>query len=205
MSRISNGSSIVSLVDRSVGYGILGAGARMGAGLVTVSVVALTLTKEEQGCFFTFFSVLGLRVFVELGLGQVLVQFASHEFAKLRLTPQQGLEGDAEALSRLTSLGRSAIKWFFCGTFVFVVVAVCAGGMFFDGTPSDVDWLGPWVVLCGLTGLRILLTPIWSILEGCNRVEQIYRFRFFDVICSSVALWVALGFGVGLWALVAST
>src|SRR5262245_29632940 len=90
-------------LDRPVTYGALSRVAASLAGVVTLAAVALGLDPESQGYFYAFGNVLALQIFAELGLGTVLTQFASHEWA-LRARP--------EARSRLASLGRFGVRWF---------------------------------------------------------------------------------------------
>ena len=56
-----------------------------GGGIVTVFLIAKFLSKEEQGFYFTFASVLAIQIFFELGLGGILTQFVAHEMAHIRI------------------------------------------------------------------------------------------------------------------------
>src|SRR5712664_1842901 len=49
------------------------------AGPVSLIFVARFLSREEQGFYYTFWSVLGLQIVFELGFSFVISQFASHE------------------------------------------------------------------------------------------------------------------------------
>lgn len=49
------------------------------AGGVTVFMIPLFLDPLRQGCYFAFGNILGLQVFFELGMSQVVVQFVAHE------------------------------------------------------------------------------------------------------------------------------
>src|SRR4051812_43033401 len=91
-------------VDRAVGLGVLSIALRSAAGPVTAFLIAMHFPPETQGYHYTFGSVVALQVLIELGLGQVLVQFASHEAARLSVGDRGRLQGDAGALSRLVSL-----------------------------------------------------------------------------------------------------
>jgi len=56
-----------------------------GGGIVTAFLLARFLSKEEQGFYFTFASVLAIQIFFELGLGGILTQFVAHEMAHIRI------------------------------------------------------------------------------------------------------------------------
>ena len=69
--------------------------------LVTIFLVANFLTKEEQGYYYTFNSILSIQIFVELGLGGIITQYIAHEFAFLRLNVNNQIEGDDFHFSRI--------------------------------------------------------------------------------------------------------
>jgi O-antigen/teichoic acid export membrane protein len=188
-------------VDRAVVFVALAKVWALGAGPVTALLIATHFTPETQGYYYTFGTILALQVFVELGLGTVLVQFASHEWSRLRLDPSGHIVGDEEALSRLISIARVGTKWYQVGGIIVTVGLSLGGYLFFSGSSSyGVSWLWPWLCLCVLAGINICLVPVWSLLEGCNQVSQLFAFRFIQGACSSVSVWVAILLGADLWA-----
>jgi len=91
--------------DRVVTLGVITKVWEMLAGPVTLVIIARCFTPAVQGYYYTFASILALQVFAELGLGQVIVQFASHEWAHLHLDAAGRIEGDEQAKARLLNLG----------------------------------------------------------------------------------------------------
>lgn len=173
---------------------------------LTILFIAAYFTPELQGYHYTFVSLIALQVFGELGLGQVIVMFASHEWSKLRLDEFGMIAGDPNNLSRLISLGRLAFKWFAVAGTIIPVGLGLAGFLFFSQKAStNVDWIYPWLVLCGLTGITLSLFPVWSLLNGCHQVTQVNFFRFWDNIIFNIALFLAIASGLALWALVIAT
>jgi hypothetical protein len=169
-------------------------------GPVTLLLIAARFTRELQGYYYTFFSLLALQVFVELGLGQVILQFASHEWSRLSLDEQGRIVGDSEALSRLVSLGRFAFRWYAVGGALVAAVLGFAGFVFFScSLHVGIEWVKPWVVLCALTGIGLCLQSLWSLLEGCNQVAQVYGYQLGQTVLSSLAVWLAIWLGTGLW------
>ena len=187
-------------VDRPVFYGLLSKIWGMAAGPITALLIAKFFTPQIQGYYYTFATVLALQVFVELGLGTVIVQFASHEWSRLHLDGSGHICGDETALSRLTSLAQLAIKWYLFAA-VIVVLGIGFGGyVFFSLKPeTGIAWQAPWLALSLLTGITLCLVPVWSLLEGCNQVSRLYTFRFYQGLCSTLAVWSALVMGLGLW------
>jgi hypothetical protein len=73
--------------------------------------------------------------------------------------------------------------------------------MFSHSANPGMRWLGPWVALCTVTAFNMLLTPIWALLEGCNRITQVYAYRFFANVAQNTCICCALFAGAGLWAI----
>ena len=187
-------------VDRPVFFGILLKIWSLATAPIALLLIARFFSPVLQGYYYTFSTLLALQVFVELGLGTVLVQFASHEWSLLRLDPGGKISGDEAALSRLTSLAQLAMKWYLAGALVVVVVVGCGGYFFFTHSGGhDIAWRGPWFVLCLFSGVTVCLVPVWSLLEGCNQVSSLYKFRFFQGVFSNLFLWSAIALGLKLW------
>ena len=187
-------------IDRAVFFSIIGKIWNTGAGLVLAFLIAVFFSPEMQGYYYTFNSLLAFQIFAELGLGTVLTYYASHEWAKLEFDSHGRVTGDADALSRLTSLGRFALRWYLAAGAALTLILALGGPLFFatDGNPAF-PWRAPWIVLCVVAGLNICVVPIWALLEGCNQVANVYTFRVIQYVASSVAAWVGIYLGAGLW------
>ena len=134
------------------------------------------------------------------GTRDVIIQFASHEWSKLGLDESGHIVGNRDSLSRLVSIGKFASKWYLvCG--IVIAVGLGLGGYIFFSTSarSSVNWVAPWFSLCLITGIAVSLVPIWSLLEGCNQVAQLYTFRFFQGMLTSISIWAAMLVGAELW------
>jgi O-antigen/teichoic acid export membrane protein len=159
-----------------------------------------------QGFYYAFASLLALQSLVEMGFGLVVVSLASHEWAYLRLNSAGRIEGDPDALSRLLNAGGLIFKWHTVGSAVFVVGVGVGGHLFFrQHSNSGIRWEAPWLVLVILAGVLLWSSPFNSLLEGCNQLPALNRFRFKQALLSSLALWGTLALGGGLWAATVST
>ena len=187
-------------VDRAVSFGLLTRAWGLCAGPITAILIASHFSPEIQGYYYTFATILALQVFVELGLGTVLVQFASHEWSRLNLDESGHIVGDMDSLSRLVSIANIGFQWFLIGGILLTVSLGVVGYVFFSTSPDlGINWALPWYLLCFITGLTICLVPVWSLLEGCNQVARLYTFRFFQGALTSIAVWIAIFGGAELW------
>lgn len=189
-------------VDRAVFFGILTRIWQTCAGLVTAILIATKFTPALQGYYYTFISLLALQVFVQLGLGTVIIQFASHEWSKLSINKSGQIVGDKDALSRLVSLAGIVSKWYIVASIIVIFGLGLGGHYFFSVKPdlaANINWTAPWLTLCLLTGITICLVPIWSLLEGCNQVGNVYMYRFIEGTAKSISIWLAILVGAELW------
>lgn len=193
-------------VDRATAFGIAARLWSMVAGPVTMFFIASRFSKEIQGYYYTFFSLLALQVFLELGLGQVILQFSSHEWARLGLNEEGAIIGDPQALSRLASIARFGVRWYSRAAALSAVGLGIAGLAFFARTPQrGIHWQAPWLSLCVLTALTLLILPAFSMLEGCNQIQHVYLYRFVWVIVQNLTICSSVLLGLGLWTPVAGT
>ena len=190
-------------VDRAVFYALLARGSRAIGGLVSILLIAKFLTPETQGYFYTFQSLIALQVFAELGLFVVVVNFTSHEWAKLHLDEAGVIIGDPEALSRLVSFGRKLASWFTRASAVFFLIVGPAGALFLAQKGTVEGLLAPWLISVLFQGLLLWALPFQALFEGCNQMVAIQRFQFWQGILANVVLWICLATGAGLWSVAA--
>jgi len=187
-------------VDRAVLYGVLGTAQLFLTGPVTALIVAIALTAELQGYYYTFAALLALQILVELGFAQVIVQFASHEWAHLRLRADRSIEGDADAHSRLASLARMATGWYWGCSALLGIGLATAGVLFFGAEGSDdVSWTGPWIAIALLTAVDFAILPLWSLLQGANQMTAYNFARLVSGLLLIPMLWGSLLLGGELW------
>lgn len=173
------------------------------AALVTLWFITRHLSTSEQGFYYTFASIIGLQIVFELGMSNVVMQFASHEMARLSWRTDHILEGDEKAQSRLYSLFRLIARWYGVIAVLIIVVILPAGYYFFgrNAASPSIAWEAAWTWLIVATAVNILLTPVFAILEGCGHVAQIARLRMVQGMGGSVVCWGMLASGAGLLAM----
>ena len=93
-------------IDGAIAYSSAARVFQAVAGVVSVFFIATYLTGEEQGFYYTFGSVLAIRVFFELGFTGIMTQYVAHEAAHLTLNTEYKYEGEEKYISRLAHLTR---------------------------------------------------------------------------------------------------
>lgn len=189
-------------VDKAVLYSISAKLVTIFGLSITALLVATVFTSEIQGFYYTFNSLLALQVFVELGLGTVIIQFASHERSRLTIDRNGRISGDHAALSRLKSLALISIRWFSVSA-IIIAVGLGAGGYFFLRSAPlhavDTGIFLPWFLLCLFAGISVGLIPFWSLLEGCNQVAHVYFYRLVLAVLTNLTAWLSILAGANLW------
>lgn len=192
-------------VDRVVLLGLLAKIWSILAGLVTLLFIAYKFSPQLQGYYYTFLSLIAFQVLIELGLSNIIVQFASHEWSRLSLDKQGRITGEQKALFRLQSLAQMFFRWYCIASVVLtLVLGVCGFFVFSKSQETGINWMLPWFSLCICNGAIFCLVPIWSLLEGCNQIFKLYAYRFIQSILLSISFWVAIFLGAKLWAVVIS-
>jgi O-antigen/teichoic acid export membrane protein len=172
-----------------------------GTGLLGLFLISIYFKREVQGYYYTFASLVALQSFVELGLTVVITNAASHEWSKLQVGATGAIEGDPLALSRLVSLGRFVFKYYAAAAALFFVFAGAGGYWFLSRTSTTgVVWQGPWLVHIAFSSVFLWGVPFLSLLEGCDQVAPVAKFRLVQAIVANCIFLVAIRAGANLWA-----
>lgn len=172
------------------------------AGAATVMLVPIWLSPVEQGYYYTFATVLGLQIFFELGLSQVVVQIVGHEAAHLRMGQDNRLVGEQARVDRLASLTQLLHRWYAVAALLFALFGGLAGAAFLGyraQLPSD-QWLGVWAVLVLCTAANLIFVPAFGLMEGFGQVGQVARMRLVQSAVGYALVWIVLLAGGRLWA-----
>lgn len=186
--------SAILLTIASRGWSVL-------LGPVTVWLIAHYLSPAEQGFYYTFASILAAKVFFELGLGNILLSFASHEKAHLHWTEAGLFSGSAASMQRLASLLRKGIRFYSLAAVGMLTIVWPVGWHFLSTGQADIlsSWKTPWLLLCLITGFNLLNAPMLTLLEGCGLVAQLARVRLISAILMTTSTCLALYLGAGLY------
>lgn len=191
-------------VDKAIAYtsgnGLLSAV----IGVLSVVLYATCLTKEEQGYYYTFASVLAIQGFFELGLTGIMTQFVAHEHAHLSWAVNGiGLEGESKYRSRLASLLHICVGWYFIVAVLFLIALQVAGTIFFEefGRNENVDWKIPWLIISAMSAWSLFTAPMFSFMNGLGLVKDMAKMGFYRTIVNIIILWPCLLLGIKLYSM----
>ncbi|AFL89556.1 hypothetical protein Terro_3339 [Terriglobus roseus DSM 18391] len=189
-------------IDRAIGYTILARGWGSLAGLITVALIARTLSRSDQGYYYTFGSLVALQIIFELGFSVVILQLASHEAAHLEIDPKGEIRGATHTHARLASVLQKAVLWYGVAGVLMGAVLMPLGWHFFLTSPGgeSAAWHGPWICVVLATCVTFQMDPVFSFLEGCGMVGRVAGIRWWQAMTGSLMAWSALALHHGLYA-----
>ena len=167
---------------------------------ITLGLIINFLTPVEQGYYYTFFTLLSFSMFLELGLGVILTNFASHEFSKLEWQNNL-LIGDKDSIKRSNTLIKKTIQWFTMVALVFFILMYFIGYFFFQDD-SSINYFNAWIIFIGVFCPGLIFSPILSILQGFGKIKEVQKVIFFQVFLSIIAFWIGLLVNLNIYALV---
>ncbi len=185
-------------IDWAIAYTLFARLIQAGGGVGTVVFIAKNLSKDEQGYYYTFGSILAIQVFFELGLCSIITQYVAHEMANLKLRKDGTIEGDETSKSRLASLLHFCFNWFCKISFLLFIVLNVAGYCFFSRYNGNlnIDWQIPWMLLSLTTSCFLILDPLMAFIDGLGKVKEAARMRLVQqtayVVC--VIIFLLSGF-----------
>lgn len=181
--------------DKAIAYTVLSRVIQAGGGLVSIALISAFLSKEEQGYFYTFGSILAVQVFFELGLNTIITQYVAHEVVHLTWDSSTKIIGSRENLSRLSSLLHFCVKAFGILSIFLLIGLLIAGFIFFNRYNSAtvvVHWQVSWIIICIATALMLLINPILAFLQGLGDVEGIAKIRLLQQTLNIVVVGIVL-------------
>lgn len=171
---------------------ILAALLRVALAPLTALLVLQFLTSVEQGIYYTFASLISIHLLADLGMSQMLLTFAAHEWAGIG---QQGQARIRLRSLRLFALGYAAVITALVGTLLLFI----APSLLFEDTLKSIDWQQPLQWIAVGVSLRILGAPQLALQEGCGRALQVNAWRLWEALLGGLAGCALLAGGARLW------
>ncbi len=191
-------------IDKAIGFTFIARLIQALGSIGNLFLISLFLTKEEQGYFYTFTSLVAVQVFFELGLNSIIIQYTAHEVAHLKYTKEDFFFGSDIHLSRLSSMLHFCIKVFSILSIILLIILNIIGYIFFNHyslANTDINWSSPWILLTLSTSLLLFINPILGFLQGLGRVKETSKILLYQQIITLVTTSIVLVCKGGLWTL----
>jgi O-antigen/teichoic acid export membrane protein len=174
---------------------------RLVSGPITMLLIPLFLSPEQQGYWYLFGSISALSIFADLGFSNIILQFSAHEFAYLRFSDNGLLTGNEVNLKKLGSFFKFVIKWIsaICAV-VFPIIYTIGVGFFIRDNVLGI-YLIPWTIYAIGSLINFFNNSILSFIEGLNKIESVQRIRIFVSIVNTVTTVMVLILGGNIYAL----
>ena len=195
-------------LDQAISFTLLTRLSSIFGGIGSVFLVTKHFSSEMQGYYYTFGSLIALQIFFELGLTYAITQFVSHEMAGLSWQKDKTVQGRKSSKKRLQSIIHFSFFWFSMAAIIILVVLIPLGILFFKiNSPlsASVHPNMAWTLVVIFTVLILVENAALAILEGCNRVVEVSKIRFFQTFFSVLGLWIGLSNNFELYSMVIST
>jgi O-antigen/teichoic acid export membrane protein len=191
-------------IDGAIGFTLFARIIQGGGALIVIALISLFLSKEEQGYYYTFGSIVALQIFFELGLNSIITQYVAHETVHLKWISDIELSGSPEHLSRLSSILHFCLKVFGILAIILFIVLTLSGFIFFKRyhqALETINWQFPWILVAFSTCLMLLVNPILAFLEGLGKVKEVAKLRLMQQSAYIVSIAIVFIFKGSLFAL----
>lgn len=174
---------------------------RLVSGPITMLLIPLFLSPEQQGYWYLFGSLSALSIFADLGFSNIILQFSAHEYAFLNFTEDGLLDGEEIYKKKLGSFFRFTLKWITTVCILVFPIIYVIGILFFIRDKVLNIYLLPWSIFAIGALIIFFNNSILSFIEGLNKIEVIQRIRFWVAIIQTGVLAFTLILGGNIYAL----
>lgn len=165
---------------------------RLLSGPITMILIPLYLTSDEQGYWFLFGSIAALSTFADLGFSNIVLQFSAHEFASLKINDDGFLSGNDINVKKISSFFRFVLNWLrnICSIAFPVIIGV---GIFFLVRDKVLKvYFMPWIIYALGSLINFFNNSILSFLEGMNQIAKIQKSRLMVSFLNTVLIVLGL-------------
>lgn len=189
-------------IDKSIIFTVSGRLIQAIGGLLLIFLVSHFLSKEEQGYYYTFGSIIAIQIFFELGFTTIITQFVAHENAHIDWQENKSNLKSHKHVSRLSFLFKFCLKLFSILSVILFMTLYIFGNMFFSKfSHKNVSWEMPWLILSISTSLTLFTSPILSFFEGLGKIKEIAQIRLIQQIISLIVVIISFFFEKKLYSI----
>lgn len=165
---------------------------RLISGPISMILIPLYLSSEEQGYWYLFGSIAALSTFADLGFSNIVLQFSAHEFASLKIDDRGLLSGEEYNIKKIGSFFHFVVHWLrnICSVAFPVIIFV---GIFFLARDKVLSiYLIPWIIYSLGSLINFFNNSILSFLEGMNQISKIQKSRLVVAVLNTAIIVIGL-------------
>jgi hypothetical protein len=177
------------IIDLSTFYVTLHRIWQMLAGGITLLFIPYWLSKEQQGYYFTFNSIIALQLIFELGLSQVILQRLGTAHAQENSGARHA-ELDTGRRYEVGALVQFFKRWYLYVAVCFFIFSSLAGLVFLHFFSQQAT--GYSLLLCTLLACAsvVLYQAVYlGMLEACGEIHRVAKLRFIQSCIAYSMLW----------------
>lgn len=161
------------------------------AGPITMVLLPLYVTPEEQGIWYTFAGLAALSTFADLGFTNIILQFSAHEFSKHRFNTRGELESSS-SLTKMSAIFHFIIRWTMKIGIAAFGVMFLIGLVLFKSKITTSNWYLPWLLFTAGSFIGYIGNSLLVFVEGCDKVGEVQKIKLFRGVVNTGLFWIAL-------------
>jgi O-antigen/teichoic acid export membrane protein len=155
------------------------------AGPISMLMIPLFLSPEQQGYWYLFGSLSALSIFADLGFTNIILQFSAHEYAFLEFIDANYLDGNELCLKKLGSFFCFVVKWILNISIIVFPIIYIIGIVFFIRDKVLSIYFLPWTLYAIGSLLNFCNNSVLSFIEGLDKIAEIQKIRFIVAVINT--------------------
>ncbi|MDM9282860.1 O81 family O-antigen flippase [Providencia rettgeri] len=177
--------------------GLSATGSKIVTGPVTMLILASTLTTEEIGFYYVFFSLIASSQLLEFGIGWILKHFYAYE-------KKENNKITNESIKNISSLYAFSLTWYSFLAIGFLFLGSILGELNFNSYIGDIEWRLPWYLVLISASLNLIIMPLKAYLDGLQFQTYLYTISLICQVSMAISLWLSLYHNLGLYSIAIS-
>ena len=154
-------------------------------GFFTVLIISYQLNDLQQAAYFSLNSLYSAYSILDLGLSVLIIQVCSYWFFR------------EKNKNRVSNFFKSFLfktkRWYkYLSFFCFMIFPL--GFIYFDSINgfSNMSWQLPLILCVGSMALYLVSIPYISLLEGMNKIEEVYKIKILYYSVGTILSWLII-------------
>jgi hypothetical protein len=161
-------------------------------GFLNSIIILYSINSQNKGYYFTFLSIGAFSLMFELGVGNIIGQFLSHESGFFS-TRNRIFSGETYHIRRFCQIIRSALLWYSkILSFGFFSLFVVGFIFFYFKDNRIIEWIFPWTLYLASILLNTLIEVFFSSLYTLGEIKNVQLIKIFSTLFSYIIGWIGI-------------